>query len=439
MIDRERDPPPRRFPESKPNRGDDILGAQFDLSSIGAPHSYNGPYGAITAPRANARSGSPPRQPPAPQFQQRPPPPQDNRRPPPPMQRNPYDNPRNNEPPYPPRQQQPPPPRPTYTDDFNYARPPSRPTTPSRPPEVHGQPPPRIMAAPDPRQRFPTTDRPSTRQENEHRMRGPEPFQERRMPPEQRQIDAPPNGMHQPLPRRQDAREQQYENPYLTNGPVDREEMPLSPSRRNHNPSPSKSPQSNRSLDPPVEESELWRQIRNQAQQEKSRSISSSRSSNSDRSASNRSEATIPSSIASPITPTKVATLPTLHTDHSAKQSLDLPSLYTRGNSEVSKSVCRACNEPIQGRSLASRDGKLTGRYHRRCFCCATCQKPFETTSFYVFQDRPYCKQHYHELNHSTCSTCGEGVEGQCLQLEDSTIRHPSCFTCTVALSFTGN
>ena len=70
--------------------------------------------------------------------------------------------------------------------------------------------------------------------------------------------------------------------------------------------------------------------------------------------------------------------------------------------------------------------------YHKSCFCCTTCRKPFETASFYVFDDRPYCKRHYHELNNSMCKDCGDGVEGQCLQLEDGTIRHPSCFKCHV-------
>ena len=428
------------MPEPGRLNRDDLTLPQFDLGSIGAPHSFNGPYGSIPSLRGPPSVGTPPpQQPPGPPL----------------MQRNPYNRPdsrngpRND--PFPPRQQQAgaPPPRPRYMDDFDYSRPPSR----------HGEPPPRILAAPDPRYRQAPPrlhgnepmNRPPTRQQDDPRQRPSPPngsFEERRRSPERRM----------PEPLRPESRSRQ-ENMYTQRNEesIDRgmvrgfnnpsEPVRPPPSRGNPYMTPSASLNSleERSLGPPVEEKELWRQIRSQAQQQKkSRSISSTGSSDSNytsrsaRSETGRSENTMPSSVASPITPTKQTDYPPLPPkDVSPKYRDESPTEleHNRNDSKTTVSVCRACDEPIRGRSLASKDGKLSGRYHKRCFCCTTCQAPFETASFYVFKDRPYCKRHYHELNNSTCAECGDGVEGQCLQLEDSTIRHPSCFTCTVLYS----
>ena len=183
-----------------------------------------------------------------------------------------------------------------------------------------------------------------------------------------------------------------------------------------------------------ADETELWHQIRSQ----KNQSISSSHSSAESDVSRPRSEDTAPSSTASPISPSKNSEY-SVGKFLSDEQSATNRIIVEQGRiSQKPKFPCRYVEpamKPIRGRSLASQDGKLSGRYHKRCFCCTTCQKPFETASFYVLEDRPYCKRHYHELNHSTCGQCGEGVEGQCLQLEDATIRHPACFTCHVFCS----
>lgn len=92
---------------------------------------------------------------------------------------------------------------------------------------------------------------------------------------------------------------------------------------------------------------------------------------------------------------------------------------------------CKACGEAITGKSIASADGRLTGRYHKACFVCATCRSPFAGTTFYVLGDRPYCERHYHALNGSLCGSCDRGIEGQ--YLEDEAARskhHPGCFRC---------
>ncbi|TGJ85177.1 hypothetical protein E0Z10_g3605 [Xylaria hypoxylon] len=91
---------------------------------------------------------------------------------------------------------------------------------------------------------------------------------------------------------------------------------------------------------------------------------------------------------------------------------------------------CKACQEPITGKSISSADGRLTGRYHKACFVCTTCKTPFSSATFYVHEDRPYCEQHYHKLNGSLCGSCNRGIEGQYLEDEVPQKYHPGCFRC---------
>ncbi|GAD93704.1 LIM domain protein [Paecilomyces variotii No. 5] len=81
---------------------------------------------------------------------------------------------------------------------------------------------------------------------------------------------------------------------------------------------------------------------------------------------------------------------------------------------------CRGCEQIITGKSVSSADGRLTGRYHKTCFVCYTCRAPFQTADFYVLDDRPYCAQHYHELNGSLCAACNTGIEGQYLETNET-------------------
>ncbi|QIW95904.1 hypothetical protein AMS68_001422 [Peltaster fructicola] len=101
------------------------------------------------------------------------------------------------------------------------------------------------------------------------------------------------------------------------------------------------------------------------------------------------------------------------------------------------KPICRGCNLVIEGKSVKAADGRLTGRWHKQCFTCRTCSQPFATADFYVINDQPYCKQHYHEKNGSVCSGCQRGIEGQYLETSNHNASgaprrkfHPTCFTC---------
>ena len=107
------------------------------------------------------------------------------------------------------------------------------------------------------------------------------------------------------------------------------------------------------------------------------------------------------------------------------------PSTSTRRPTTANKGPCRGCSAPIQGKSISSADGRLTGRYHKQCFVCRTCASPFPTLDFYILQNEPYCARHYHALNNSLCTKCDRGIEGQYLETTDSRLKfHPHCFSC---------
>lgn len=96
----------------------------------------------------------------------------------------------------------------------------------------------------------------------------------------------------------------------------------------------------------------------------------------------------------------------------------------------ASKGRCRGCSEQIIGKSIKDSSGRLTGRYHKECFVCRTCRAPFPTAEFYVFNNFPYCEQHYHQLNGSLCRACNRGIEGQYLETDRRLKFHPKCFCC---------
>lgn len=94
---------------------------------------------------------------------------------------------------------------------------------------------------------------------------------------------------------------------------------------------------------------------------------------------------------------------------------------------------CRKCNSEITGKSIWSKDSLLSGRWHRHCFGCSVCETPFKKSSSqcYVFDDKPYCSRHFHELNGSVCRTCDEVIEGQCLENEALEKFHLHCLVCS--------
>jgi hypothetical protein len=86
---------------------------------------------------------------------------------------------------------------------------------------------------------------------------------------------------------------------------------------------------------------------------------------------------------------------------------------------------CAGCKKCIE----VSVVGALGKKWHEDCFTCRKCKCKFEG-DFYVLNDEPYCKQHFHELNGSCCGMCTLPVEGQCVALQNGKKIHPDCFKC---------
>ncbi|KAH9857168.1 hypothetical protein C2E23DRAFT_720561 [Lenzites betulinus] len=93
---------------------------------------------------------------------------------------------------------------------------------------------------------------------------------------------------------------------------------------------------------------------------------------------------------------------------------------------------CRRCNKTIEKQAVSSSDGQLKGKYHKECFSCYTCEKPFPDKTFYVFDGRPYCAYHYHEENNSLCAAarCGQPIEGPCAVSHAGDRYHPEHLLC---------
>lgn len=133
--------------------------------------------------------------------------------------------------------------------------------------------------------------------------------------------------------------------------------------------------------------------------------------------------------------------VPQIPTPSEPKSAEPLPA---RTPTKGPRPRCRGCGETITGKSVSSKDGRLTGRYHKACFVCHVCQSPFQTADFYILNNNPYCAQHYHQLNGTLCSACNTGIEGPCLQTEEPDTNvdnnasapgscqkfHPDCFKC---------
>ncbi|KAG7699655.1 hypothetical protein KL949_001053 [Ogataea haglerorum] len=95
---------------------------------------------------------------------------------------------------------------------------------------------------------------------------------------------------------------------------------------------------------------------------------------------------------------------------------------------------CRKCGLAIATgqKSIWSKDQQLSGQWHRKCFSCITCSKPFSKgESCYVHEDFPYCELHFHEKNGSLCTFCGQGIEGECLSNEHGELFHVHCLSCS--------
>jgi len=86
---------------------------------------------------------------------------------------------------------------------------------------------------------------------------------------------------------------------------------------------------------------------------------------------------------------------------------------------------CQKCGLPIKGETVSA----LGAKYHKGCFTCVSCDKKFTSKSFYVFDGKPVCRYHFHKMNNTICKACNEPIEGQCIDIPEGRY-HPECFRC---------
>ncbi|KAJ2890240.1 hypothetical protein GGI21_006242, partial [Coemansia aciculifera] len=91
--------------------------------------------------------------------------------------------------------------------------------------------------------------------------------------------------------------------------------------------------------------------------------------------------------------------------------------------------ACRACDKACDTGNGKQSVFALDAWWHRSCFHCQECRQPFPDKSFYVLEQRPYCRYDYHKLNRSLCVACAEPIEGPCAQVLEGRF-HPACFAC---------
>jgi paxillin len=94
--------------------------------------------------------------------------------------------------------------------------------------------------------------------------------------------------------------------------------------------------------------------------------------------------------------------------------------------------VCKACKKPVVSNNAVA---ALDGVFHKECFGCQACKKPFGP-GFYNFEGLPYCEKHYLEkMGIPICGGCNQPItQGQFLTALNKKW-HPEHFVCTFCMS----
>lgn len=123
--------------------------------------------------------------------------------------------------------------------------------------------------------------------------------------------------------------------------------------------------------------------------------------------------------------------------------NLDAPNFRTSNSGTLvppGTGPCRTCHRVVSesGRGsekpIYSKSGDLSGQWHRGCFSCtyAGCAVSFnKNVSCYALLDNAFCQRHYHLLNGTLCQSCGNAIEGECIENELKQKWHVSCLKCS--------
>jgi len=93
---------------------------------------------------------------------------------------------------------------------------------------------------------------------------------------------------------------------------------------------------------------------------------------------------------------------------------------------------CAHCNQAITNNITTA----LNQSWHPNCFVCTSCMNPFNGGLYFERENRPYCKECYHEVFAVRCKGCNEPIQGGSLSALGATwhSHHFVCFTCNIPL-----
>ena len=89
---------------------------------------------------------------------------------------------------------------------------------------------------------------------------------------------------------------------------------------------------------------------------------------------------------------------------------------------------CPKCLQAITGESIAA----IGKAWHRKCFSCTLCSRPFPDKKFYIHNDKPYCLKDYYKATNAFCGSCTRPIQGVCVDvLEIGKRFHQDCWRCS--------
>lgn len=92
---------------------------------------------------------------------------------------------------------------------------------------------------------------------------------------------------------------------------------------------------------------------------------------------------------------------------------------------------CTRCHEAIVENFISA----LNSYFHPECFVCTECGMPFNQSSFYEYNDMPYCELHYHMKRGSLCASCQKPINGRCITAMNKKF-HPEHFVCSFCTNY---
>ncbi|XP_076046413.1 LIM zinc finger domain containing stck isoform X2 [Oratosquilla oratoria] len=89
--------------------------------------------------------------------------------------------------------------------------------------------------------------------------------------------------------------------------------------------------------------------------------------------------------------------------------------------------TCTRCGEGFEAQEkIVNSNGQL---WHKQCFVCAQCFRPFPEDIFYEFEGRKYCEHDFQVLFAPCCGKCNEFIIGRVIKAMNANW-HPQCFCC---------